>query len=68
MEAMGFDVERVRNDVKINLGKGVSVREAVRRLESSGIQFGDFITIEPTLEDAFISLVGGTLVGGELRE
>lgn len=68
VEAMGFAVERVRNDVKINLGERVSVRDAVRRLESSGINFGDFITLEPTLEDAFISLVGGTLVGGELKE
>jgi len=67
VEAMGFAVERVRNDVKVNLGEGVSVRDAIRRLDTSGIQFRDLITIEPTLEDAFISLVGGTIVGGELK-
>jgi ABC-2 type transport system ATP-binding protein len=68
VEAMGFAVERVRNDVKVNLGEGVSVRDAFRRLDTSGIQFRDLITIEPTLEDAFISLVGGTIVGGELKK
>ena len=68
VEAMGFAVERVRNDVKVNLGEGVLVREAIRRLDTSGIQFRDLITIEPTLEDAFISLVGGTIIGGELKK
>jgi ABC-2 type transport system ATP-binding protein len=68
VESMGFSVERIRKHLKIILGEGISVRDAIRRLESSGIQFGDLITLEPTLEDAFINLVGGTLVGGELKK
>lgn len=68
VEAMGFGVERIRNNVKVNLAEGASVREAIRRLDTSGIQFRDLITIEPTLEDAFINLVGGTIVGGELKK
>lgn len=68
VEAMGFAVERIRNNVKVNLAEGASVREAIRRLDTSGIQFRDLITIEPTLEDAFINLVGGTIVGGELKK
>lgn len=68
VEAMGFTVERIRKHLKVKVGEGTSVRDAIRRLDSSGIQFGDLITIEPTLEDAFINLVGGTIVGGELKE
>lgn len=68
VEAMGFAVERVRRDLRVRLSKGTSVREAIRRLETSGVRFRDLITVEPTLEDAFISLVGGTLVGGELKK
>jgi hypothetical protein len=65
---MSLVVERKGNDVKIDLEEGVSVREIVRRLDSGGIRFKDFITIEPTLEDAFINLVGGTIVEGELKK
>jgi ABC-2 type transport system ATP-binding protein len=68
VEAMGFAVERIRNDLKVSLGTGVSVRDIIRRLDTSGIHFGDLITIEPTLEDAFINLVGGTIEGGELKK
>jgi len=68
VKAMGFTVERINNDLKVNLGEGDSVRDIIRRLDSSGIQFEDFITIEPTLEDAFINLVGGTIVEGELKK
>lgn len=68
VEAMGFTAERVRKDLKVNLGEGVSVRDAIHRLHTSGVQFGDLITIEPTLEDAFINLVGATIVGGELKK
>lgn len=68
VKVMGFAAERVRKDVKVNLGEGASVRDAIHRLHTSGIQFGDLITIEPTLEDAFINLVGATIVGGELKE
>ncbi len=68
VESMGFSVERIRKHLKVSLREGVSVRDAIRRLESSGVKFGDLITVEPTLEDAFINLVGGTLVGGELKK
>jgi ABC-type multidrug transport system ATPase subunit len=68
LEAMGFVVERIANDVKISLEEGVSVRDIIDRLSSSDIQFKDFSTIEPSLEDAFINLVGGTIVGGELTK
>jgi ABC-2 type transport system ATP-binding protein len=68
VEAMGFAIERTGDDIKLSLGEGVSVRGVLRRLDSSGIQFKDFITIEPTLEDAFINLVGGTIVEGELKK
>ncbi len=68
LEAMGLAAERVRNDVKITVGEGVSVRDVLRRLDSGGIRYKDVTTAEPTLEDAFISLVGGTIVSGELRK
>jgi ABC-2 type transport system ATP-binding protein len=68
VKAMGFTVEQVGNDARISIGEGDSAREIVRRLDSSGILFKDFTTIEPTLEDAFINLVGGTIVEGELKK
>jgi ABC-2 type transport system ATP-binding protein len=68
VRAMGFTVEQVGNDARISIGEGDSAREIVRRLDSSGILFKDFTTIEPTLEDAFINLVGGTIVEGELKK
>lgn len=68
LKAMGFAAERIRDDVKITLGDGVSVKDIIRRLDSSGIQYRDVTTVEPTLEDAFINLVGGTIVSGEFRE
>jgi ABC-2 type transport system ATP-binding protein len=68
LESMGFVVERIGDDVKIGLEEGVSVRDVIDRLSSSDIQFKDFSTIEPTLEDAFINLVGGMMVGGELTK
>ena len=67
LEALGFTVERDGNDVKVFLEEGASVRDIMRRLDSSDIKFRDFTTIEPTLEDAFINLVGGTIVEGELK-
>ena len=68
VEAMGFAVERIKDDVKITIGEGDSVRDIIRRLDTSGILYKDFTTIEPTLEDAFINLVGGTIVEGELKK
>jgi len=67
LEALGFAAERIRNDVKISVGEGVSVRDILRRLDSDGIRYKDVTTAEPTLEDAFINLVGGTIVSGELK-
>jgi ABC-2 type transport system ATP-binding protein len=67
LEAMGLAAEMVDGDARITIGEGVSVRELIRRLDDGGIEFEDFNTIEPTLEDAFINLVGGTIVGGELK-
>lgn len=64
---MGFDAERLNHDLQVNLGKGESVIEAVRKLDGGDIRFKDLITIEPNLEEAFLSLVGGRLVDGELR-
>ena len=55
VKAMGLTVEQI-------------VKDIIRRLDSDGIQFKDFTTIEPTLEDAFINLVGGTIVEGELKK
>ena len=68
LEAMGLDAELIDNDVRINLKEGASVRTIIDRLSSSDIQFKDIRTIEPTLEDAFINLVGGKMVGGELTK
>jgi ABC-2 type transport system ATP-binding protein len=68
VKAMGFDIERVGNDIKINLKGDVVVRDIIRQLDSSDVHFKDFTTIEPTLEDAFINLVGGTIVEGELKK
>jgi ABC-2 type transport system ATP-binding protein len=68
LEAMGLDVERIDDDVRINLDAGASARNIIDRLSSSDIQFKDISTIEPTLEDAFINLVGGKMVGGELTK
>lgn len=67
LEAMGFTVSRDRSDVKVHLGEGESARKVIGRLDTAGIEFGDFTTIEPTLEDAFIELVGGRIVEGELK-
>ena len=68
LEAMGFEVERIDNDVRINLKEGSLVKDIMDRLSSSDIQFKDVSTIEPSLEDAFINLVGGKMVGGELTK
>jgi ABC-2 type transport system ATP-binding protein len=68
LEAMGLDAELIDNNVRINLEEGASVRTIIDRLSSSDIQFKDISTIEPTLEDAFINLVGGKMVGGELTK
>jgi ABC-2 type transport system ATP-binding protein len=68
IEAMGFAIEREDNDVKVILGEGDAVRKVISRLDASGIEYRDFTTVEPTLEDAFINLVGGTIVGGELKK
>ena len=68
LETMGLDAELIDNDVRINLEEGASVRTIIDRLSSSDIQFKDIRTIEPTLEDAFINLVGGKMVGGELTK
>jgi ABC-2 type transport system ATP-binding protein len=68
LEAMGLVGERIGDDVKISLEEEVSVKDVIDRLSSSDIQFKDFSTIEPTLEDAFINLVGGMMVGGELTK
>ncbi|MFQ5884875.1 MAG: ABC transporter ATP-binding protein [Thermoplasmata archaeon] len=68
VKALGFGAEKVRQDVKVNLDPEQSVREAIRRLDSSGVQFKDLITIEPTLEDAFLKMVGGEMVEGVLKK
>jgi hypothetical protein len=68
VQSLGFEAVRVNNDVKVNLAPGQSVRESVRRLEGSGVLYQDFNTIEPTLEEAFLDLVGGKMVDGELRK
>jgi ABC-2 type transport system ATP-binding protein len=68
VEAMGFAIERIGKDVKVNIGEGGSVRDIIRRIDSKEIKYKDFNTIEPTLEDAFINLVGGTIIDGELKK
>lgn len=68
IENMGLSFERTDKDLRINMKAGESVRELISRLSSAGVQFEDFTTIEPTLEDAFINLVGGTIVEGELTQ
>jgi ABC-2 type transport system ATP-binding protein len=67
-KSLGFEVEAVNGNLKVKLREGQSVRESVGRLNESGIQYEDFITIEPTLEEAFLNLIGSRLVDGELRE
>jgi ABC-2 type transport system ATP-binding protein len=68
IEDMGLTFKRIGNDIRFDLNAGESARQLVSRLNSGGVQFEDFTTIEPTLEDAFINLVGGTIVGGELTQ
>jgi ABC-2 type transport system ATP-binding protein len=68
LQAMGLAFERVNGDVKIKLAAGESAKEILDRLSAEGVPLKDFSTIEPTLEDAFINLVGGTIVSGELTQ
>ena len=68
VKSLGFEVEAANGNLRVKLGKGQSVRESVSRLNETGIQYEDFITIEPTLEEAFLNLIGSRLVDGELRE
>ena len=68
LEAMGLAFDRVNGDVKVKLAAGVSAKDILDRLSAGGIPLKDFSTIEPTLEDAFINLVGGTIVSGELTQ
>lgn len=68
VHSLGFKVEQARGDLKVNLGPGESVREAIRRLESGGVPFKDLVTVEPTLEEAFLNLVGTKMEEGVLKE
>ncbi|TET90662.1 MAG: ABC transporter ATP-binding protein [Methanomassiliicoccales archaeon] len=67
-QALGFKVEQVKGDLKVDLAPGDSVREAIRRLDASDVPFKDLITIEPTLEEAFLNLVGSKMEGGVLKQ
>lgn len=68
IEEMGLSFKRSGNDIRIDLEAGESVSELVGRLGAAGVRFDDITTIEPSLEDAFINLVGGTIVEGELSQ
>jgi ABC-2 type transport system ATP-binding protein len=68
LEAIGLKFQRSNGDVKIRLESGVSAKDILDRLSAGGVPLTDFSTIEPTLEDAFINLVGGTIVSGELTQ
>jgi len=65
---LGFDVEVHNGNVKVKLEPGDTVREAIRRLDSGNVPFEDLVTQEPSLEDAFLNLVGSRMEEGVLRE
>lgn len=56
------------NNLKIKVPKQQSVKETLSRISSAGVEYRDFYTTRPSLEDAFLSLVGAKLEDGELKE
>jgi ABC-2 type transport system ATP-binding protein len=55
-------------NLKITIPKGQSIKGTVEKMTGAGAKFTDFYTTRPTLEDAFLSLVGSKLENGELKE
>ena len=68
LEAMGLTFVHADGDIRIKLAPGESAKDLLDRLSAEGIPMKDFSTIESTLEDAFINLVGGRIVSGELTQ
>ncbi|MCK5547573.1 MAG: ABC transporter ATP-binding protein, partial [Thermoplasmata archaeon] len=56
------------DDLKIKVPKDQSVKEVLSNISKAGVKFKDFHTTRPTLEDAFLSLVGAKIENGELKE
>jgi ABC-2 type transport system ATP-binding protein len=67
VRSLGFQVETGRDGLRVRLPPGGSVRAAIRRLEEGSVPFDDLITLEPTLEDAFLNLVGARMEEGVLK-
>jgi ABC-2 type transport system ATP-binding protein len=68
LDALGLSFVWVDGDVKIKLTAGESAKDVLDRLSAASVPMKDFSTIESTLEDAFINLVGGTIVSGEFTQ
>jgi ABC-2 type transport system ATP-binding protein len=65
---LGLDAFHAGPTLNIRIGKGESVKEVILRLNEAGVEYRDLYTTKPTLEDAFLSLVGAKLENGVLKE
>jgi len=65
---LGFESYYEGNNLKIKVPRGQSVKETLSKISDAGVAYKDFYTTRPTLEDAFLSLVGAKLEDGELKE
>jgi ABC-2 type transport system ATP-binding protein len=67
-QELGLDAFHAGPTLNIRIRKGESVKDVILKLTDAGVEYRDFYTTKPTLEDAFLSLVGAKLENGELKE
>lgn len=68
LEKMGYKAESDGEDIRIYIDGKSSIVSIAKEIEEKGIEFNDFATQDPNLEDAFINLIGGTIVEGEIKK
>jgi ABC-2 type transport system ATP-binding protein len=65
---LGFESYYEGNNLKVKVPKDQSVKGALDKISSAGVVYNDFYTTRPTLEDAFLALVGAKLENGVLKQ
>ena len=68
IQALGFRARARKGRIEIRLRSGETVKDILSTLTLQRIHFKDLRTRRPTLEEAFLKLVGARLEGGELIE
>lgn len=68
IQALGFRAKVKEGRIEIDLKSGETVKDVLSTLSLQKMEFRDLRTRRPTLEEAFLKLVGARLEDGELTE